>query len=217
VVCKVTETPVHAALPDPPLPGALPFRPLLERYVALVQELGTVRQRYTEGGKFQSAFLALIAVLKFLEQDAQVSAANLTQPLMALGNALAALESGGRPPLIFGHKRRRGRATNQPVHYARGAIALGVERLMRAGKSRSEAGLFISRELSKLRFRDERNNTIPAKMVLLWRDEIGGRAPLLQTATFNNLDRVMPSHPTQLGTEAQVRAWLALVVAQAFV
>ncbi len=116
-------------------------RPSTQRYRRLIDDL---HQAAAKGESLEACGDALAAVLRFLLSDRELAESGASRPLSRLLKALQDTGHGAKPPLLFGHRRPKGGApTNLTRDVIRGQLAGIAELLIRAGKRRGEAGVWI--------------------------------------------------------------------------
>jgi hypothetical protein len=143
------------------------------------------RQGVEDGDTLEGGLYALVAVMKFLDQDP--SAAGASIPLAKIANAILDVITGNQPVLFQSRAKSPGRPSGTALHHARAAIALSVKTLMKSGVSRQDTGRFVAEELSRAGVREKSNERIKASQVLRWHDEIGGRAPAATNEFYRTL------------------------------
>ena len=149
-------------------------RPSTARYEALIREL-SVSQFNLENGNHDALALgsyALACVIEFLNADATVMDAGITNPLSVILNALHDCRRGGRPPLLFNRPRASGRPTDQTFDAVKAAAAMGIEVLLSVRVKRVEAGQYVAGEARKLGLRRPDGKEISGRAVLGWHERI---------------------------------------------
>lgn len=167
-------------MPDQLVPDALPplHRPGSTRYTELINYLARAKVAEESGkDRLEISLSALVQVIEFLDADPEVLARDLTRPLAALVLAVRDFSGGGKPDLLLKTRsRKRGAPTNTSFDTVRATIAAALSVLIKNGRSRNEAAKFVVDELHSLRVKTPSGRRISERLVLQWRDEIGGRA-----------------------------------------
>ena len=158
------------------------------------------------GDELRVVVTALFSVVIFLEADDAVARSGLTRPLRKLLAALRDRMQGATSPLLFSRPRKRGRPKDVSFMGAHGVIAVAVDVLIEGGETKQAAARFVAAELRSAEIRPG-GETITAREVLQWRDEIGGGAPELAERTYKDMrTRVAKLPPEAVATTTDRRA-----------
>jgi hypothetical protein len=175
-------------------PVTTPLDGLLDNLLAA----GKLLDKGENGGRL-GAVEALNAIFAFLHSIP--GTVDHRRPIVALLNALASLDEGGRPAMLKPKAGGPGRRPTSAAHNcAKGTVVATAERLQSAGMGANESYRRVAKTCNQAGFAPGRgrNPTVTAQTVRCWREEIEAdfERKFDAAKTFDRLKQSWAAMPT---------------------
>jgi hypothetical protein len=158
-----------------------------QRYEEFIERLLDLHRRESSLAPLDACFEALGAVLRFLSGDARLLEGEATKPLNRLLFAILNRSRGAKPKLFFELPEgpdKSAKPTYTSSIIPRGYVNAAYLSLLEGSMSQKEASKWLAQELKRAGVKQSNGRAIDAKVIVRWRAELGGKAPMGSDEAF---------------------------------